>query len=52
MIVDTLANASKYFGVHPLFEKAFQYIQQADLANIEVSRFAIDGDNLKSHCFK
>ena len=48
MIVDTLANASKYFGIHPLFEKAFQYIQQTDLANIEVSRFAIDGDNLKA----
>lgn len=33
MIVDTLANASKYFSAHPLFAKAFEYISQADLAN-------------------
>ena len=33
MIVDTLPNASKYFSVHPLFAKAFEYIQQTDLAN-------------------
>ena len=33
MIVDTIANASKYFSVHPLFEKAFAFINQTDLAN-------------------
>jgi biofilm protein TabA len=33
MIVDTIANAGKYFSVHPLFAKAFEYIQQTDLAN-------------------
>ena len=33
MIVDTLKNASKYFGAHLLFEKAFGYINQNDLAN-------------------
>lgn len=32
MIVDTLSNAGKYFSVHPLFEKAFQFIGQTDLA--------------------
>ncbi len=35
MIIDTLKNAHKYFGLHPLFEKAFAYIQQTDLANAE-----------------
>ncbi|MBS1653678.1 MAG: YhcH/YjgK/YiaL family protein [Bacteroidetes bacterium] len=39
MIIDTLENASKYFSVHPLFAKAFEYIQQTDLAN------AVDGKN-------
>ena len=48
MIIDTIENAPKYFGVHPLFEKAFHYIQHMDLQNIEVSRFAIEGDNLKA----
>ena len=33
MIIDTIANASKYFSVHPLFAKAFEYIEQTDLAN-------------------
>jgi len=33
MIVDTLKNASKYFSVHPLFAKAFEFIDQTDLAN-------------------
>ena len=35
MIVDTLKNASQYFSVHPLFEKAFQYIETIDLQNKE-----------------
>jgi biofilm protein TabA len=33
MIIDTLKNAPKYFSVHPLFEKAFQYIRDTDLKN-------------------
>jgi YhcH/YjgK/YiaL family protein len=48
MIIDTIANAYKYFGVHPLFSKAFDYINQTDLENTEGSRFDIDGNNLKA----
>ncbi len=33
MIVDTIQNASKYFSVHPLFSKAFDFIYSTDLAN-------------------
>ncbi len=33
MIIDTIANASKYFSFHPLFEKAFAFIEETDLAN-------------------
>ena len=33
MIIDTIQNASKYFSVHPLFAKAFEYINATDLAN-------------------
>lgn len=47
MIVDTIGNAAKYFGVHPLFEKAFAYINETDLASAE-GRFEIDGDSLKA----
>jgi biofilm protein TabA len=32
MIIDTVQNASKYFSVHPLFEKAFAFIKETDIA--------------------
>ena len=48
MIIDTIANASKYFSVHPLFAKAFEYIKQTDLLNKESGKYEIDGDKLKA----
>lgn len=48
MIIDTLKNASKYFSVHPLFAKAFEYIQKTDLNAVEMGKYEIDGDNLKA----
>jgi biofilm protein TabA len=48
MIIDTIANAHKYFSVHPLFAKAFEYIDNTDLANIEDGKYEIDGSNLKA----
>ena len=42
MIVDTIKNASKYFSVHPLFEKAFEYIGQTDLANAPDGKLDIE----------
>ena len=47
MIIDTLNNASKYFCIHPLFEKAFTWIQQADLENAEDGKSEI-GNGLKT----
>jgi len=41
MIIDTLENASKYFTVHPLFEQAFKYIQQTNLANTPDGKYDI-----------
>jgi YhcH/YjgK/YiaL family protein len=34
MIIDTLNNASKYTGLHPLFAIAFDYISQNDIAHL------------------
>ena len=34
MIIDTLANASKYFSLHPSFAKAFDYINQNNVATL------------------
>ncbi len=33
MIIDTIQNASKYFSIHPLFTKAFEFINETDLEN-------------------
>lgn len=47
MIIDTLKNASKYYSAHPLFAKAFEYINQADLANTTDGKSDIS-DGLKT----
>lgn len=47
MIVDTIANASKYFSIHPLFEKAFAFIGETDLANVADGKSDI-ADGLKA----
>jgi len=47
MIIDTIQNAHKYFSVHPLFAKAFEYIKSTDLANAEVGKSDI-ADGLKA----
>ncbi len=48
MIIDTLQNASKYNSVHPLFAKAFEYIQTTNLDTIETGKYEIDGDDLRA----
>jgi biofilm protein TabA len=34
MVIDTVANAKKYYSLHPLFEKAFEYVAKTDIANL------------------
>lgn len=46
MIVDSLQNAAKYYSLHPNFEKAFNYVKQNDIANLEEGAFEI-GEGLK-----
>ena len=46
MIIDTLKNAPKYYSAHPLFEKAFAYIRQTDLASAADGKVDI-ADGLK-----
>ena len=41
MIIDTLKNAPKYFSMHPLFEKAFDYIAKTDLKNAKDEKLDI-----------
>ena len=48
MIIDSIANASRYYSVHPLFEKAFAYINSTDLTAAEPGKVDIEGGNLKA----
>lgn len=41
MIIDTLENAGKYTSVHPLFAKAFEFLNSIDLKNAEIGKFDI-----------
>jgi len=35
MIIDNLSNANTYFSLHPLFKKAFEYLNTLDLKQLE-----------------
>lgn len=48
MIIDNLLNAEKYFCIHPLFAKAFEYIKTQNPETIEVGRHEIENDLLKA----
>ncbi|PUZ25599.1 YhcH/YjgK/YiaL family protein [Chitinophaga parva] len=46
MILDTLANAQRYYGLGPKFVKAFEYLLQTDFSQVEKGRYTIDGDDI------
>ena len=48
MIIDSLDNAPKYFDLHPLFEKAFAYINDTNLATTAPGIYQVDGDNIRA----
>jgi biofilm protein TabA len=47
MIIDTLASAEKYYGLHKNFKVAFEYLQSQDLAALEIGKFDI-ADGVKA----
>ena len=52
MIVDNLSNAANYFNLHPLFEKAFEYVKSLDMSTVETGSTEIDGQHLKASVVK
>ena len=46
MILDKLSNAGLYVNVHPLFEKAFEFLNSNDLATLPLGKIELDGSNL------
>ena len=47
MIIDSLKSAARYTSLHPLFAKAFEYLNTTDLSTLEDGKFEIDGDNIR-----
>ncbi|HAQ61957.1 TPA: YhcH/YjgK/YiaL family protein [Candidatus Delongbacteria bacterium] len=46
MIFDYIKNMDKYKNLNPRFEKAFAFIQTADLENLPVGKHMIEGDDI------
>ncbi len=46
MIIDQLTNAGLYEGLSEQIRRAFQFLQQTDLQNMEDGKYEIDGDRL------
>ncbi len=46
MVFDRLENSSVYEALHPRLAAAFNYLRTTNLAQLEVGRHAIDGDDV------
>ncbi len=46
MILSSLSQSDRYAGLHPLFQRVFDYIRDTDLFAIEPGRYNIVGDDL------
>ncbi len=46
MILGTLENGSRYFGVHVGFRKAFEFLSHTDPGGLSTGRTEIDGDRV------
>jgi len=46
MVYDLLENSTRYENLHPRFKQAFDFLKTADLANLPLGIFEIDGKNL------
>lgn len=44
MIIDHINNAPKYFNIHQLFEKAFDFLSKTNFTNLDSGKYTIDGD--------
>ncbi|MCK9201759.1 MAG: YhcH/YjgK/YiaL family protein, partial [Gallionella sp.] len=46
MILSALSQSSRYAALHPLFQRAFDYIRDTDLYALAPGRYPIVGDDL------
>ena len=43
-LIGKIAESEKFYGLHPLFPKAFGFLKRPDLASLPLGRYEIDGD--------
>ena len=48
MVIDTLTNSHKYYNLHSLFEKAFNFVFATDLMTAKPGTYPIDGDRIRA----
>ena len=46
MVFDNLSNCNLYFGMHPRFQDAFDFIKKAIAENLQAGKYEIDGKEL------
>ena len=46
MILDSLENSKQYYSLHPLFEKAFDFIRRTDFTQLEEGKIETDDPRL------
>ena len=46
MILDSIDNGARYYALHPLLKRVFDYLRNTNVAKLEPGRHDIDGDNL------
>lgn len=46
MVIGKIADAERYYSLHPLFRELFRFVRQNNLANFATERIVLDGDDL------
>ncbi len=46
MILDTLDHATRYYALHPLFERAFSFLRGTDLMSLPTGMHTLQGEQL------
>ena len=46
MILDDLNGAARYYGLHPDFRQAFEFLARTDLASLATGKYELQGERL------
>ena len=46
MIIDNIENSNLYTGIHPWFDKAFDFIKTSDFSTLKDGKYEIEGNDI------